>query len=299
MDKHYMNTILKRFESEDACVSLLIEMKWPGGFECSRCQCRAAYTISTRRLPLFECRDCKRQHSLTAGTVMEGSRTTLCQWFKAIYIFASAEYGISAVRLSELIQVTYKTAWLMLHKLRDTLSQREANDLLQGVVRIQGGAYGSPFNPYTESDPKRYPLLAGGTISETGDISALRIQIVAPEQLERGYITKPAEQLFIRQHVSSEASEVLSQRFRMHMSRFRPLVRCIAEFGRWASDLFHGLGRQYLQAYANEYSFRFNARMERSSTFNPDATFDHVLRLCLNVIVVPSIYVLAQRYRQS
>lgn len=292
MDNRVMEDFLKRFESEEACSELLFAMKWPEGFRCSRCSCTAAYRICTRRLPLYECRACHVQHSLTVGTVMEGSRTPLSKWFASIYWFATAKDSISALRLSSIIEVTYKTAWLILHKIRDALQQGTTtyNELLRGIVRVQGGAYGSPFNPYTESDPQRHPLLAGGSVNASGEVTALRLKIVEPQHVENGYITWVGEQAFIRNAVSPQAMSVTSLRFRMHRSRFRPLVRCIAAFGRWVSDVFHGLGRKYLQCYANEFSFRFNLIGN-----NPNP-LTAIFQLCTSVSLPLTLRTLSEQY---
>lgn len=295
MNTGLLDGFLKRFDSEDACAELLFVMKWPTGFHCARCNCAKAYRICSRRLPLYECIDCKFQHSLTVGTIMEGSRTPLRKWFAAIYLFAMAKDSISALGLSSMIEVTYKTAWLMLHKVRDALRQgTNGNSLLRGIVRVQGGAYGSPFNPYTESDPKRHPLLAGGTIDDSGEITTLRLQIVDPQHIERGCITHIGEQSFIQQSVSPQAEAVTSLRFRMHRSRYRPLVRCIADFGHWASDVFHGLGRKYLQCYADEYSFRFNLHSNNQS--NQANSLVTIIQMCAQVAHTTTLRTLSQRY---
>lgn len=290
VEERTLEALLKRFDTEYECAAILFGFKWPNGFCCTRCNGREVYRISTRRLPLFECLSCKHQHSLTVGTIMEGSRTSLRKWFAAICLFSCIEQGISALGLSKAIEVTYKTAWLMLHKLRSALNQPACTRLLQGIVRIQGGAYGSPFNPYTESDPKRYPMLAGGTINASGEVAMLRLHVVERRDIHNGYIAGSGEQSFIQQFVSADAEEVKSIRLRMDRSRFRPLVQCMNDFGRWAHQVFHGLGRPYLQAYADEYSFRINARMSGISLL------DQVLHICANMSLVPNLQSIARQY---
>jgi len=225
---------------------------------------------------------------------MERSRTPLRKWFVAIYLFSDARSGLNAVRLSQAIKVTYKTAWLMLHKLREALIREDNERLLDGIVRVQGGAYGAPFNPYTEKDPQRHPLLAGGSVCDTGEVANLRLTIVEPQHIQdNGYISHLGEQAFIRRNVSSTASEVQSLRFRLHMSRFRPLVRCIADFGHWASATYRGLGRQYLQAYANEFTFRYNSRHQG------DSMLARIFQLCASTASAPSLRSITLKYRLS
>jgi hypothetical protein len=65
---------------------------------------------------------------------MEKTRTDLIKWFLAIFIIAHDKRGVSATRLSEELEVTYKTAWLMLHKIRQAMRNRDANYTLAGIV---------------------------------------------------------------------------------------------------------------------------------------------------------------------
>jgi transposase-like protein len=77
MDHQRLNEHMDRFSTEEACINYLFQVKWPHDFLCPRCETRQAYTIYTRRLPLYECTSCRHQTSLTVGTVMEGSKTEL------------------------------------------------------------------------------------------------------------------------------------------------------------------------------------------------------------------------------
>lgn len=113
---------MKRFPTEASCVPVLFSYKWPHGFRCPNCRHPHAYVIRTRRLPLYECGSCRHQTSLTAGTIFEGSRTSLRKWIAAIWLVANPKEGINAVRLRSIIDVTYKTAWAMLHKIRTAIS---------------------------------------------------------------------------------------------------------------------------------------------------------------------------------
>lgn len=124
--------------SEQDCMLALYKSKWPDGFRCPRCAHHEAYRIATRKLPLFECKNCRTQTSLIAGTIMEGTRTPLSSWFLAISLLA-APNGINAKQLARTISVTYKTAWLICHKIRHAMRCAEQKSLLTGVVRIASG----------------------------------------------------------------------------------------------------------------------------------------------------------------
>ena len=75
-----------------------------------------------------------RDTSLTAGTIMHGSHTALRKWFRAMYMAAQDKRGVSAMRLSRELEVSYPTAWLMLHKIRHGMGAQEGKRLLSGIV---------------------------------------------------------------------------------------------------------------------------------------------------------------------
>src|SRR5690554_4310120 len=106
----------KKFNTEEACRQYLFDKKWPNGFQCPKCGHNEHYYISTRKL--FECKECTHQTSLTAGTVMHRSKLSLTVWFWAIYLVSSDKRGRSALSLAVLLDLNYRTAWRLLHKIR-------------------------------------------------------------------------------------------------------------------------------------------------------------------------------------
>ncbi|MGI2294510.1 transposase [Paenibacillus sp. GXUN7292] len=124
----------KRFASESACYDYLFYLKWPNGYLCPRCSHDRAVVITTRRMPLYQCRCCHHQTTLTAGTIMEGSRTPLRKWLSAFFFLSFAEIGVNALQMQTLLQVTYKTAWSICQKIRQAISQLDADQPLSGLV---------------------------------------------------------------------------------------------------------------------------------------------------------------------
>ena len=127
-----LSGFVERFSDESACAELLRRWKYRDqGFRCPRCGGRSAWFLPSRRLD--ECTSCHKQVSLTAGTVMHGSRKPLRLWFLAMFLFVVSKQGISALDLSRQIGVTTKTAWTWLHKLRSAVTGRPRSKL-RGVV---------------------------------------------------------------------------------------------------------------------------------------------------------------------
>ncbi|MTI82891.1 MAG: IS1595 family transposase [Firmicutes bacterium] len=183
----------QRFSSEEACQEHLFNMRWAEGFECPRCGCKEYYHISSRRH--YQCRDCNYQASLTAGTIFHKTRTALRKWFWAIFLVANDKRGFSALSLQHSIDVSYPTAWLMLHKIRTAMSDRE--------LKSQG---------YTHE----------------------RVLSSSPEAEEKLH--------WVHALISNAKAFMVGT--------------------------FHGLDKSHLQAYLDEFCYRFNRRKWRNQLFN-------------------------------
>ncbi|GIO13978.1 hypothetical protein J19TS2_35330 [Cohnella xylanilytica] len=258
---------LRLLDSEDACIRHLYRTKWPEGFTCPLCRHREASVIRTRRLPLYQCRKCRYQVSLTAGTVMEKSKTPLRKWFLAIYWVA---FGASARHISDSIQVTYKTAWLIAHKIRRAISLAESEVKLAGNVRVNEARYEpTSFTALFDQSRKKHPLIAAASISENGRIVLVKLHQVLPGDLFAGMITRDGFQSFIRHHVKPESAVQLAIGI-YNSARHRPLARLCQEASRWMNETFRGLGPKHLQAYLNQFEYRFRFESEDGASILTD-----------------------------
>jgi len=114
----------ERFNDEESCRNYLKELKWQNGFICPRCGHDHSHFISTRQL--YQCSGCQHQTSVTAGTLFHRSHLSLQKWFWAVYFVGSDKGSISAVRLSKLIDVNWRTARLVLKKLRKAMGNKDS-----------------------------------------------------------------------------------------------------------------------------------------------------------------------------
>ncbi|MFM9281891.1 IS1595 family transposase, partial [Paenibacillus jiagnxiensis] len=130
-----LQSFSSRYHNEQDCMKALIAMKWPNGFVCPRCAHTRCSRLTSRRIPMFECARCAHQTSALVGTIFERTHLPLTKWFQALELFLLPD-GISAMRLSQVIQVTYKTAWSMLHKIRHAIGEFDARELLCGDVKV-------------------------------------------------------------------------------------------------------------------------------------------------------------------
>ncbi len=123
------------FRDNAACADYLARRRWPEGFVCPGCGVTKGWLLKTKAFT-WECAACRRQTSVTAGTVMHGSHLPLKTWFTAIHIVTSHSNGISALQLQAQLGLgSYKSAWLLLTKLRRAMVDPERS-LLEDVVEV-------------------------------------------------------------------------------------------------------------------------------------------------------------------
>src|SRR3984893_6345820 len=143
MAEDYPRTLMdveKRFSSEPACREYLFSLRWPDGFRCPRCCGKAAWATSRG---LWLCAGCRRQVSVTAGTIFQDRKLPLTTWFRAMWYVTSQKNGVSALGLQRVLGMgSYKSAWLMLHKLRQAMV-RPGREELSGVVEVDETYWGS------------------------------------------------------------------------------------------------------------------------------------------------------------
>lgn len=121
------------FSTEKACLDYLIQLRWSSGFVCPKCTETTGW-INLR--DVFECASCSFQTSITAGTVLEGTRKSLREWFHAMWWICTQTTGGSAKGLQRLLGLkSYQTAWTWLHKLR-TAMVRSDRTLLSTTVEV-------------------------------------------------------------------------------------------------------------------------------------------------------------------
>ena len=128
------------FSTQQACLEELKRHRWPNGFVCPRCGHDQAYVLS--RHTLHQCSQCKHQTSVTAGTLFENTKLPLPKWFAAIYLMSADKGGVSATRLAQMIGVTWRSAQLMLRKLRQAMGDRDQAYLLRGLIEIDDAFVG-------------------------------------------------------------------------------------------------------------------------------------------------------------
>jgi transposase-like protein len=135
-------------EGEDAAYRRFCGLRWPetkGAPVCPMCGCLDIYDLTTRRR--FKCAACHRQFSVTSGTIFASRKLAFVDLLGAICLFVNASKGLSAVQLSRDLDVQHKTAFVLMHKLREAMTAETREARLDGEVEVDGAAFGGHVRP--------------------------------------------------------------------------------------------------------------------------------------------------------
>lgn len=140
---------------EDAAYQTFKRIRWAandGEAVCPQCGCVETYEITTRRK--FKCAGCYHQFSVTSGTIFASRKMAFVDLLAAICIFVNAVKGLSALQFSRDLDVQYKTAFVLAHKLREALAREVDNETLEGEVEIDGAYFGGHIRPKNHAEDR-------------------------------------------------------------------------------------------------------------------------------------------------
>src|SRR5665213_4586903 len=151
-------TLLKAvayFSDQDRAFDFVASIRWPdGNVACPRCGASDPSFISTRRI--WKCKGCKQQFSLKVGTIFEDSPLGWDKWVPAVWLLANSKNSVSSHELGRALGVTQKTAWFMLHRIRDAM-ETGTFIRLSGTVEVDEtyvGGLGKFCLLYTSPSPR-------------------------------------------------------------------------------------------------------------------------------------------------
>ena len=266
----------QRYGSERACLEAVAKIRWREGFQCPRCGHDRAYVLERHRIR--QCQNCAFQASPTAGTLFENTRLPLPKWFAAIYLATADKGGISAERLRKMIGVTWRTAQLMLDKIRRAMGDRDRNYVLDvqddehvelddAFVggRTRGGKRGRG------AEGKRPVLVA---VEHRSNDRAGFLAMKAVDHVDgptvRAFRKRLGDELRIRTdgwraYGMMNLEEGLKVESRTtpaeKVDEWLPKVHtAIANLKRFLLGTFHGVSSPKLQKYLDEFVYRYNRR---------------------------------------
>ena len=262
----------KQYSTEEACEQQLFRMKWPNGYRCEKCGCEHYGVTTTRKLPLYQCKQCNYQATVIVNTVLEKTRTSLVKWFIVIYSMATDKRGYSAVQCSKDIEVSYPTAWLMLHKIREAMEKRDESYNLSGIVEMDEAYFGgSGKGGKRGRGTDKTKVLVGLSIDNGNRPKFAKMEVIP--DLKGTTITEFAERnISPGSRISSDAYRsynALNEKYQHTAKKYAPtedtehlkwLHVLLSNAKAYIQGTFHGLDEKHLQRYLNEFCYRFNRR---------------------------------------
>jgi ISXO2-like transposase domain/Transposase zinc-ribbon domain len=270
-----------RFSDEAACVQYLFAARWPKGFVCPACGAGKAWLLQTKAWT-WECAQCGKQTSVTAGTIMHHSKLPLTLWFWAAYLMATHSNGISALQLQRQLGLgSYKSAWLLCAKLRRSMVASERSPLARLVevdeTEIVCRSKNDPLTGGRGRSHQGKILVVGAVEVADGGPGRIRLQQV-PDYSAGSLHPFLKANLALGATAKTDgwsgyagAPDVTHDPHvvgRMAAHVVLPWThRVFANLKRWALGVYHGLRRKHLQTYLDEFVFRFNRRRTRHAAF--------------------------------
>jgi len=266
------------FADEEACRERIFQMRWPEGFVCPKCGSKEYGYHSTKNVYQCKSRYCRHQTSVTAGTVMDRTKLPIKTWFWAIFLMATDKRGSSATYLSTTLNLRYKSAWLLLQKLRGAMGNRDARYLLDGIVEFDDTYFGGPGKGGKRGrGTSKTKVLVALSKDGKGKPKHLKMKVVPNLRGKTvGAFAKEAiaENAVVETDAYRSYRKSLSEKFNHDWQIFDAekemlvwLHTIVSNAKSFVQGTFHGLDELHLQRYLDEFCWRFNRRHRTDNIF--------------------------------
>lgn len=297
-DKLTYKALLQKYKDEDTCLEEIKNLRFPTGISCSKCQkVTKHYKIKSKKV--YSCEFCGTQTSPLAGTIFHKSSTSLVDWFYAIYLMTQTRSGTSAKQLERMLGVTYKTAWRMFRQIRTLMAEisitplgGEGEDVEVDETYIGGKGMNRRFKPNFNEIPKQIVMgmvqrgnkksdnIEGKKksmdhsrvylkhIPNTGKWTLIaqiknhidpRARVITDELA--AYKNLPMEGYLLHDYVNHGETYVVGDIHTQNIENVWSIIK------RGIYGVYRNVSKKYLQAYIDEYAFRFNHRKQNGAMF--------------------------------
>ena len=283
-------TLAQEYSDPEKARNLLETLRWPNGPVCPHCKAEKPYALTPKtesrrpgRKGLYKCRECRKQFTVTVGTIFEDSHIPISKWLMAIFILCSSKKAISAHQLHRMLGMTYKTAWFMAHRIRYAMGPgMPLAKMMEGTVEIDETYVGGkprhgdpkPTGGYRK-DSRKVPVVA--LVQRDGQVRTKVVPKVTQNNVRDfifGNVSKAA-------FVNTDESSVYWRMF-YGFDRHDAVDHGRKEYARTNADgscshvntaesffslikrgimgSFHHVSREHLHRYCSEFEFRWNHR---------------------------------------
>lgn len=267
---------------EDAARLYLENLRWgKTGAACPHCGGADPYKLrrqegSSTRKGVWKCRACRKQFTVTVGTVFEASHIPITKWLQALYLITASKKGISAHQLHRMLGITYKSAWFMAHRLRYAMSSGPLALRLTGIVEadetyVGGRRKGRTGRP-GPGDTQKTPVIA--LVERNGRARAFPMERVTSENVQKA-LAANLHQISTTELITDESALYGGHKFgriphstvnhsKKEYARGHVHTNTVEGFfsllKRGIFGTFHHVSKAHLARYCDEFAFRYSAR---------------------------------------
>lgn len=283
--------IMERFGDEEQCRKYLELLRWPDGVKCLRCQSDKLSRVYERAV--FACDPCGYQFSVKVGTIFHDSHLPLTKWFLAVYLMSEAKKGVSAMQLKRTLGVAYQTAWYLCHRIRAAVKDADTS-LLNDIVEVDETYIGGKAKNMHKADRERR-IQGRGVVGKAMVVGAVQrgggIRLSVQKTADRATL-----HAFIKAHVDGKTECIMTDTLPAYAgiadenTRHETVNHHLGEYvrdechtnnaeGVWSLfkrsivGSYHHVSVKHLDAYLDEFEFRFSNRS------NPYLFRDTMLKL--------------------
>jgi transposase-like protein len=286
--------LAQHFNNDDSAREFLEKQRWPEGPICPHCglvgeayKLKPTATSKTHvRKGVYKCAGCRKEFTVTVGTIFEDSHIPLHKWLLAYHLLCASKKGMSAHQLHRMLGITYKSAWFMAHRIRYTMSQEPLSSKLSGTIEIDetyiGGklrlgpqSYEKGQRPKDRPAPTANKAAVLSVLQRNGRVQSRHIDRVTAKTLRPIIDQMVDEQAHVMTDTSSTLKSAGGKRKLSQVNHTeKEYVRyedgvCIttnavegyfANLKRGLDGVYHHVGKQHLHRYLSEFDFRYNSR---------------------------------------
>ncbi|MDA8390888.1 MAG: IS1595 family transposase [Gammaproteobacteria bacterium] len=266
----------KRFHDDDAAREHLEALRWPDGAVCPHCggaDRQSKLEGESHRPGLYFCGHCRKQYTVTVGTVFERSKIPLHKWVLATHLICSSKKGMSAHQLHRTLGVTYKTAWFMTHRIREAMNVEVSGPLGSdgGPVEVDETYWGNT----DKNNGKRgyaHKMKIVSLVERNGEKRSYHVANVTAKTVTpilRKQMSEKARLMTDESSVYTKVGREFAQHGVVNHSAgeyangdktTNTVESSFAILKRGLYGTFHHVSEKHLQRYATEFDFRWNTR---------------------------------------
>jgi len=276
--------LLKKYGSDEKARSFLESIRWPNGAICPRCKTKQDHKITAQkesehgaRSGVYFCSKCRKQFTVTVGTIMESSHIPLGTWLAAIFLICASKKAMSSLQLQRMLGITYKSAWFLSHRIRHAMDNSQQEPLLSGIVEAdetyvggkprklakkkfvgRGVAGKTPVVVLVERDGKaRTKVVPSVNRKNIREMMKENVDINSKIMSDESNLYNTVGIYFKGGHETVNHSKWEYARGDAHNNTAESFFALLK---RGIYGTFHNISKEHLDKYCNEFAFRWNNR---------------------------------------